>query len=469
MKFYKSLQMLLILCLVASCSTDVDEPQNATQPEDRIVQNQFDNSHLGVYKGLFTTNDGLTRGSVEVILTPANEGIATITLSSGEQIELKSSRVKLTADNKINELRFSSEGLNAINVALEFSVDGNGTEPAISNVSFDNQASDILIAKNLSRAPLTPITGTYVRTAGTGGFPTSAKTWNVMSIGEGSGQNFATQVFYAGRIYNTPAESNMQNNCADGTGLTACDVDGSLVVLGYGVTWSGTHQYSLGSETCSSVSGTWSAPSYGNSSGTFTSDVDASDCISDETETEIGAQNWSIRNLDVVTYRNGDPIPQVTDAEEWSNLTTGAWCYYNNDPANNATYGKLYNWYAATDPRGLAPEGYHVPENSEWFALITFLNSTSGNVGGVLKSTTGWDAPNTGATNSSGFTALPGGRRLNTGIFVSEGSGGYFHGLNGTTSAGSQLFILSSTNANMLNVQNGGNQRSAYSVRVVED
>lgn len=75
----------------------------------------------------------------------------------------------------------------------------------------------------------------------------------------------------------------------------------------------------------------------------------------------IGSQRWMTRNLSVVTYRNGDPIPQVQDSAQWVNLTTGAWCYYNNDPATGAIFGKLYNWYAVTDPRGLAPAGWHIP------------------------------------------------------------------------------------------------------------
>ncbi len=124
----------------------------------------------------------------------------------------------------------------------------------------------------------------------------------------------------------------------------------------------------------------------------------------------IGTQQWSRENLDVVTYRNGDIIPQVTDETTWNNLTTGAWCYYNNDPAN-AKYGKLYNWYAVNDPRGLAPAGWHIPTNSEWGILIDKLNSYPGDLDKKLKAVgTVW-ANNTGATNESGFNGLPGGTR----------------------------------------------------------
>lgn len=82
-------------------------------------------------------------------------------------------------------------------------------------------------------------------------------------------------------------------------------------------------------------------------------------------------QEWMRNNLTVDTYRNGDKIPNVTDPKEWNTLTTGAWCWYNNDSAANFKKGKLYNWYAIKDARGLAPQGWHVPADSEWTTLLT--------------------------------------------------------------------------------------------------
>ena len=96
----------------------------------------------------------------------------------------------------------------------------------------------------------------------------------------------------------------------------------------------------------------------------------------EENEIKIGDQTWTTKNLDVDTYRNGDAIPQVQDEKEWVNLTTGAWCYYENETANGTTYGKLYNWYAVTDSRGLAPTGYHIPNNSEFMTLINYLGGS---------------------------------------------------------------------------------------------
>jgi uncharacterized protein (TIGR02145 family) len=138
---------------------------------------------------------------------------------------------------------------------------------------------------------------------------------------------------------------------------------------------------------------------------------------------KICNQTWMAKNLDVARYRNGDIIPQVTDPTEWANLTTGAWCWYNNDSATyGSVYGRLYNWYAVNDPRGLAPEGWHVPSNSEWDMMTKCLDETvdttcnpcwsGNNIGTKLKNSTGWYNGGNG-TNGSDFGGLPGGYRLN--------------------------------------------------------
>lgn len=127
---------------------------------------------------------------------------------------------------------------------------------------------------------------------------------------------------------------------------------------------------------------------------------------------KIGNQVWMTKNLNVSTFRNGDLIPQAKTAEEWNNSGINkkpAWCYYENNSNNGTKYGKLYNWHAVNDPRGLAPVGYHIPSDSEWEELKEFLGDE---LGSKLKNTTGW--PNfvsfTGnGTNTSGFSALPGG------------------------------------------------------------
>ena len=140
---------------------------------------------------------------------------------------------------------------------------------------------------------------------------------------------------------------------------------------------------------------------------------------------QIGNQTWTLENLDIATYRNGDIIPQVQDPTNWANLSTGAWCYYNNDPNLGSRYGKLYNWYAVNDPRGLAPNGYHIPTDAEWTTLTTHLGGESV-AGGKMKEagTSSWLSPNTNATNSSGFSGLPGGYRGYDGNFGSVGAYG---------------------------------------------
>src|SRR4051812_26437633 len=139
---------------------------------------------------------------------------------------------------------------------------------------------------------------------------------------------------------------------------------------------------------------------------------------------KIGNQTWMAENLNVSTYRNGDTIPQVQDPKAWSSLTTGAWCYYGGKAETGARYGKLYNWYAITDPRGLAPEGWHIPTDSEWVILTNFL-------GGKIESSTkiksirGWSQGGNGS-NESGFNALPGGTRSINETFSFVGDYGYW-------------------------------------------
>ena len=173
----------------------------------------------------------------------------------------------------------------------------------------------------------------------------------------------------------------------------------------------------------------------------------------------IGTQVWMSTNLNVSTYRNGDVIPQVQDKDAWANLTTGAWCYYENDAKNGVKYGKLYNWYAVNDPRGLAPAGWHIPTDGEWTVLE---NSLGDDAGKKMKSTSGWESWTEditcsncktwnaeyrrkkecnvcqdtrfngkktfsgNGTNSSGFSGLPGGYRDSDGDFSSVGNYNYW-------------------------------------------
>ena len=138
----------------------------------------------------------------------------------------------------------------------------------------------------------------------------------------------------------------------------------------------------------------------------------------------IGTQVWMTKNLDVSAFRNGDLIPEAKTTEEWKHYCEAekpAWCYYDNDPKNGKKYGKLYNWYAVNDSRGLAPEGWHVPSDDEWTILETYLGADNSI---KMKSTSGWKENGNG-TNSSGFSSLPGGW-FGNGTFKEIGYYGYW-------------------------------------------
>ena len=143
----------------------------------------------------------------------------------------------------------------------------------------------------------------------------------------------------------------------------------------------------------------------------------------------IGTQQWMAENLKVSKYSDGTTIPNITGITEWKNNATGAWVYYDNDAANNAKYGKLYNWYAVSKTsngnKNVCPIGWHVPTDAEWTVLTDYLGGTTV-AGGKLKEvdTTSWYSPNTDATNTSLFTGLPGGNRYNNGYYSGIGLNG---------------------------------------------
>jgi len=148
---------------------------------------------------------------------------------------------------------------------------------------------------------------------------------------------------------------------------------------------------------------------------------------------KIGTQIWAIENLNVSNFRNGDPITEVKSIEEFVKAgkeEKPAWCYYDNDPSNGRIYGKLYNWFAVNDPRGLAPPGWHLPSDEEWTTLASYLGDKKGT---KIKAKRKWyyylllegekvEEEDTPKTNESGFTALPSGIINNIGGFGLIGS-----------------------------------------------
>ena len=187
----------------------------------------------------------------------------------------------------------------------------------------------------------------------------------------------------------------------------------------------------------------------------------------------IGTQIWQTTNLNVSTYSDGTPIPQITDPSEWSSSPIGAWCYYDNIIANGTTYGKLYNWHAVVGihnaasvnnlslRKQLAPAGWHIPTDAEWTTLISYLGGSSV-AGGKMKATSF-----TG-NNLSGFTALPGGYRYNSGTFNEVGQiGQWWRSIEFSADRYYSIWLTrSSSNAS---ASTWGDKNAGYSVRCISD
>lgn len=182
----------------------------------------------------------------------------------------------------------------------------------------------------------------------------------------------------------------------------------------------------------------------------------------------IGTQVWMKENLKTIHYRNGDAIATGLSNTDWTITTSGAYAIYDNDAINNTTYGKLYNWYAVVDSRNIAPTGWHIPSETEWVVLFNFLGGKT-IAGAALKDTAVWESPNTGATNSSGFTALPGGIRLyNDGSFTEVGITGDFW--SSTVSDDNEVWGQNLSYASIYFGQVGASKKNyGYSVRCIKD
>ncbi len=184
----------------------------------------------------------------------------------------------------------------------------------------------------------------------------------------------------------------------------------------------------------------------------------------------IGKQVWMTENLDVDKFRNGDPIPQAKSKEEWDKANSlyggPAWCYYNNDSTNGEKYGKLYNWFAIDDPRGLAPKGWKIPTSEDWGHLIEFLGGDR-LAGKKLKhnnSWADWEGKSCNGNNESGFAGLPGGGVWDW-VFIEMGSYGKWWSSNGSA------YMLSCEDDKFF-AKHGiiGQQRgNGFSVRCIKD
>ncbi len=191
---------------------------------------------------------------------------------------------------------------------------------------------------------------------------------------------------------------------------------------------------------------------------------------------KIGNQIWTTKNLDVDHYRNGDVIPEVKDPQEWAKLTTGAWCYYHDTSSSGDIYGRLYNWYAVNDQRGLAPKGYHIPSKEEWLELVKYLGGPydaiqkmKNNKGWAGESLFGIENPDQQGTNESGFGALPGGvRAVDGGYYFVDSDGEWWS----STAAGSNWVWTCKIHYNkssQVSIDNHANYGQGSSVRCIKD
>ncbi len=187
---------------------------------------------------------------------------------------------------------------------------------------------------------------------------------------------------------------------------------------------------------------------------------------------KIGNQLWMAENLRVTHYRDGSVIPNITEPAAWTGLSSGARCYYNNDSAtHDAVYGVLYNGYAITDSRNIAPEGWHVATADDWEALIDTLGGYD-MAGGKMKEagTIHWNDPNTGANNTSGFSALPGGYRSGgsgTSVFINEKAYWWSSSVSASNTARMYSYPLSYDTSEAESVTDGF--KWGFSVRCVKD
>ena len=404
-----------------------------------------------------TTNDDNTPTTAVIPVTPTN--LAGNVFST--------TQINLTwTDNSTNENGFKIERKTGMD---DFAIVGNANSDALT----------------YSDAGLAPNTSYVYRVYSYNAIGNSATYSNEFTIDTGTPIGLPI-------ITTTTAISITSSNASSGGTITS---EGGSPVITRGVVWSTTSNptIELSSKTTdgagigtftSTISGLSANTQYyvrsyaTNSSGsaygnqivfttTNTSSSACEDSASAYPTVTIGGQIWMQKNLNACKYRNGDDIPQVTDPAVWADLNTGAWCYYENSTANGTVYGKLYNAYAVNDPRGLAPAGYHIPSDGEWTTLTTFLGGVVV-AGGKMKATTGWESPNTDATNSSGFTGLPGGvRSSGSGVFYNIGSFGKWWS---STKFGGEHTFFRFLNYGFGSVDEGYyNNRDGYSVRCIKD
>lgn len=280
MHIKKSLLLLLTVVLVFACKQEEMLDQNSGQTAGLTADiSQYDNSNIGLYKGTFTTLDATERGIVEVTILDNAPSRATLTLVSGASFILIST-TNATASQVVTNLHFtaSPEAETATTVAFDFSVNDDGSDPRMNNITLGGNESSIIIAKETSRGPVNPVTGTYVCTT-CGTHPTlgtTPETYNALFAVDGTGDDtMTTDITVGGSNY--VSTSNTQSSCNADTpavGYTTCNISGSTTI-GNTMTWSGTHTYDQSATLCSEAAGTWAinGTPHGDLAGIFIADA----------------------------------------------------------------------------------------------------------------------------------------------------------------------------------------------------
>lgn len=445
----KNLTLLIVIALVYSCSTSNDGNGNSTNTVVPIAPSNL---------------TGTVASTTQIDLTWTDNS----TNETGFKIERKTVTgvyaVVGTTATDINT--FNDTGLNPSTsyIYRVYSNNAVGNSLTYSN-EFTLTTSSVINLPTLTTTALSLITSSSAVSGGTissdGGAPITAR-----------GVCWSTS---ANPTISLPTKT----NDGTGTGVYTSNITGLAANTTYYVRAFSTNN--VGTAYGNEISITTSQI---NITGPMLTDVDGNIY---QSVTNCN-QTWTQRNLNVSKYNDGTPIPEVTDPTQWANLTTGAWCYYNNNPANGASYGKLYNWYAvmgiydaasSTNPslrKKLAPSNWHIPTDSEWIQFTDCLGGES-IAGGKIKSIgttqagTGlWREPNTGATNESGFSGFPGGMRssnFNALAFFSIGMNGFFWTAEETNATEAMVRILYWDNFEVVRIP--VDKKFGYSVRCVKN
>jgi uncharacterized protein (TIGR02145 family) len=403
--------------------TVVGLPTNAAYVDNLNGTGTFnfspDFTQAGVHNVTFIASDGFLADSEVVAITVNNVNRAPVLAAIGAQVVNEGANLNfiasatdpdgtipvMTAENLPTNATYTDHG----NGTATFDFNPDYTQAGIYDVRFiasDGSMADTeIVAITVNQAP-------ELTTAGV-----SAITQTTAECGGNVTSDGGAAVTARGVCWSTsPTPTIADDTTVNGSGT------GSFTSSITGLT-AGTSYYVRAYATNSAGTGYGSSEPFTTADSNTVTDIDGNVY---QTVT-IGTQVWMAENLKVTHYRNGDPVPNVTDGGTWSGLSTGAYCNYNNDTGNVATYGRLYNWYGVADSRNIAPAGWHVASDAEWQTLVDYLGG-SAVAGGKLKEvgTTHWNPPNTGATNESGFSALPGGYRSSNGYFYDMGSYAYF-------------------------------------------